>query len=214
MASSSANLDSFVRDALTRGQSREEVARVLKDAGWPAEQVLLALGEYADIPFPIPVPRPRASLSAREAFLYLVLFTALYLSAFSVGNILFELIDHAFPDAAAPAFRRGFSLDTVRWSVSTLIVAFPLFLWVGSYIGRGIAANPAGRLSPVRRWCTYLTLFIAVACLIGDGTTLVYNLLGGELTVHFVLKVVVVAVIAGCSFLYYLRDLRHGEQPA
>jgi hypothetical protein len=211
MAIASASLDIFVRDALLRGQGRAEIAQILKDAGWPAEQVTLALGEYADVPFPIPVPRPRASLSAREAFLYLVLFTALYLSAFNLGNILFELIDHAFPDAAAPAYRRLMSVESLRWSVSTLVVAFPVFLWTSNYIGRGIATNPAGRLSPVRRWCTYLTLFIAVACLIGDGTTLVYNLLSGDLTVRFLLKVLVVGVIAGSSFGYYLRDLRHGE---
>ena len=65
----STSLDKFVRDALKGGQSRDEIARVLRDAGWPAEQVTLAVGAYADIAFPVPVPRPRASLSAREAFL-------------------------------------------------------------------------------------------------------------------------------------------------
>jgi hypothetical protein len=207
----STSLDKFVCDALLRGQSREEIARALTNAGWPAEQVKVGLGAYADVPFPVPVPRPRASLSAREAFLYLVLFTALYLSAFSLGRILFELIDRASPDVLAPGFG-VYRREAVRWSVSTLIVAFPVFLWTSNYIGRGIAENPAGRLSPVRRWCTYLTLFIAVACLLGDGTTLVYNVLGGEATTRFLLKVLVVGAIAGGSFWYYLRDLRHGER--
>lgn len=43
-------------------------------------------------------------------------------------------------------------------------------------------------------------------------STLVYNLLGGELTVRFVLKVPVVAVIGGTAFVYYLRDLRAAER--
>ncbi|HTD62608.1 MAG TPA: DUF5671 domain-containing protein, partial [Gemmatimonadaceae bacterium] len=91
-------------------------------------------------------------------------------------------------------------------------VAFPVFLGVSTYVGRGVVANPAERLSPVRRWCTYLTLFIAVGFLIGDATTLVYNVLSGEITIRFILKVLVVAGIAGTTFTYYLRDLRHGER--
>lgn len=214
MATGSTNLDTFVRDALVGGQSRANIARVLKEAGWPAEQVTLALGAYADIAFAVPVPRPRASLSAREAFLYLVLFTALYLTAFNFGHILFELINRGFPDAASPASGGTFARESMRWSVSGLIVAFPVFLWTSSYVGREVAKNPAGLLSPVRRWCTYLTLFIAVSCLIGDGTTLVYNLLSGELTMRFVLKVLVVGAIAGSALWYYLRDLRQGERAA
>lgn len=211
MTSTSTDLDTFVRDALLRGHNRDEIGLRLKDAGWPAGQVALALSSYADVDFNVPVPRPRASLSAREAFLYLVLFTALYLSAFNLGAILFRLINHALPDPAARSF--GDLADGIRWSVSALIVAFPVFLWTSNYIGREIAANPAGRLSPVRRWCTYLTLFVAVTSLIGDATALVYNLLGGELTMRFVLKVLVVAAIAGSTLAYYLRDLRRGERP-
>ena len=56
--------------------------------------------------------------------------------------------------------------------------------------------------------CTYLTLFVAASVLIGDFITLVYNLLGGELTTRFMLKVLTIAVIAGTIFFYYLPDLR------
>lgn len=146
---------------------------------------------------------------AREAFLYLVLFTALYLSAFNLGTALYALIDRALPDPAMRTYGAGSSL---RWALAGLLVAFPIFLWTSSYVGREVAANPAGRLSPVRRWCTYLTLFIAVACLIGDATTLVYNVLSGELTTRFVLKVIVIAAIAGSVLAYYLHDLRQSER--
>ena len=45
-------------------------------------------------------------------------------------------------------------------------------------------------------------------------TTLVFNVLGGELTTRFLLKVVVVALIAGTAFAWYLRDLRREEVDA
>jgi preprotein translocase subunit SecY len=96
--------------------------------------------------------------------------------------------------------------------VSALIVAFPVFLYTSWLTGRAIQKDPVKRLSKIRRWLTYVTLFIAATVLIGDVTTLIYNLLGGELTMRFVLKVVTVALIAGTAFTYYLGDLRIDEQ--
>ena len=66
----------------------------------------------------------------------------------------------------------------------------------------------------MRRWLTYLTLFLAAVVLVGDMITLVYNVLGGELTVRFVLKVLVAALIAGSIFGWYLVDLRREEREA
>jgi hypothetical protein len=211
MSSGPSSLDQFVRAALEKGEDRAAISTALHGAGWPPQEVATALRAYADVPFAVPVPRPRASLSSRETFLYLVLFTSLYISVWNFGHLLFELIERAFPD---PTQRRydSFSLNDVRWSVSSLIIAFPVFLWTARYIGQRLEENPAGRLSPIRRWCTYLTLFIAVAVLIGDATTVVYNMLGGELTIRFVLKALVVGGIASSALLYYLRDLRHEER--
>jgi hypothetical protein len=50
-------------------------------------------------------------------------------------------------------------------------------------------------------------LFVAASFLLGDVVTVVFNLLGGELTVRFILKVLTVAAIAGPVFLYYRRSL-------
>jgi len=49
---------------------------------------------------------------------------------------------------------------------------------------------------------------------IGDLVSLAYNVLGGELTVRFFLKVLVVGVIAGTIFGFYMRDLRGEEREA
>jgi hypothetical protein len=207
MASGTQELEAFVRESLLRGASRAEIAKAMTDAGWTPDQAKSALGAFADLPFVVPVPRPRPYLSAKEAFLYLVLFTTLYLSAYHFGSLLFDFINLAFPDAADPAGR----VDGMRWSVASLLISFPVFLYMSRLVARALAENPVKRLSPIRRWLTYLTLFIAAGCLIGDMTTLVYQLLGGGLTIRFVLKVVVVAVIAGTIFGYYLNDLRREE---
>ena len=211
MASAAQGLDLFVREALSRGLGRQEVRQALLDAGWVPEQVQSALNAYAESDFPVPVPRPRPQLSAREAFLYLVLFTALYLSAYHLGSLLFDLINRAWPDPAANPLWRS-PEESMRWSIASIIIAFPVFLFVSHYLGRELASNAAKRLSAVRRWLTYLTLFVASGFLIGDLITLVYNTLGGELTTRFVLKVIVAGVIAGVIFGHYLRDLRQDER--
>jgi Domain of unknown function (DUF5671) len=213
MASATLDLDTFVRESLLRGASRPSVEQALLSAGWPSAQARSALDAYAEVDFPVPVPKPRPYLSAREAFLYLVLFTALYLSAYHLGSLLFDLINRAWPDPAMQNAWRS-PEDGMRWSIASIFIAFPIFLFVSHYLGRELAGNPAKRLSAVRRWLAYLTLFIAADVLIGDLITLVYNALGGELTIRFVLKVVVAGAISGVIFGYYLWDLRRDEHGA
>jgi hypothetical protein len=204
-------LVSFVRDALARGLARESIADTLRHAGWGREQVRAALDAFADVDFPVPVPRPRPSLSAREAFLYLLQFTTLYLVAFNLGSLLFQIINGAFPDPADPPGTLAFRY-AIRWAVSMLIVAFPVFLLVSRLIAGAIRQDPVKRASPVRRWLTYLTLFVAACVLIGDVVGLIYGLLGGELTIRFTLKALTVGAIAGTVFGYYLSGLRADEE--
>jgi hypothetical protein len=212
MASGTQELDIFVREALLRGQSRPAIRQALATAGWSEEQTRDVLEAYADVDFPVPVPKPRASLSAREAFLYLVLFATLYYTMFHLGSLLFDLVNAAFPD---PAQVRAYNLfdGSMRWSIASVLIAFPVFALVARHLSRELARQPIKRLSPVRHWLTYLTLFLAAVALICDVTTLVYNLLGGELSVRFVLKVLVVGAIAGTVFGYYLWDLRREDGP-
>ena len=212
MVSATHDLELFARDSLLKGLKKEDIRKAMLDAGWSEDQVRSALGAFSDVLFPVPVPRPRAQLSAREAFLYLVLFTTLYLSAYHFGSLLFDFINKAFPDPAARSYAAALGWDGMRWSVSSLVIAFPVFLFVSHHIGKAVARNPMLRLSPVRRWLTYLTLFVTSSVLIGDLTALVYNAMGGELTTRVALKVVVVGVIAGTIFGYYLLDLRREER--
>jgi hypothetical protein len=139
--------------------------------------------------------------------MYLLLFTTLYLSAYNAGVVVFESINRAFPDAAVRA-SGVYARQEVRWALSSLIVSFPVFVYLSVMIERSIRADPGKRRSNIRRWLMYLTIFAAATVLIGDFITLVYNALGGELTTRFVLKMLTIATIAGTIFGYYLSDLR------
>lgn len=211
MAGTEGEIDRFVRASLTRGIARSDVDKVLTDAGWERERIDAALASFAEIDFPIPVPRPRPYLSAREAFFYLILFSMLFVSAYSLGALVFEFIERAYPDPASLSSWSEYSTRTVRWSIARLVVAFPIFLYVAHRIHRELMLDPAKRTSRTRKWFTYIALFIAAVILIGDLVVLVYNVLGGELTVRFILKVLTVILIAGSIFGYYLWDLRREE---
>ena len=214
MAAATQELELFVREALGRGARREAVEAALASAGWPPEQVRSVLAGYADIDFPVPVPRPQPYLSPRDAFLYLLLFAALYLSAWHLGSLLFDLVNAAIPDPADQGFAASMRDNSMRFSVASLVIAFPIYLFVARLLARDLARNPVKRLSAVRRWLTYLTLFLAVTVLVCDLIALVHSLLGGDLTLRFVLKVLVVGAIAGAIFGFYLADLRREEQDA
>ena len=88
----STDLVGFVKESLQRGLPRADVEKVLLRAGWPAEQVRRALNSFSDVEFAIPVPRPVPSVSARDAFMYVVMFATLILSGYNLGDLLFELI--------------------------------------------------------------------------------------------------------------------------
>jgi hypothetical protein len=207
-----ADLQAYVREALARGLSRERVRTHLEDAHWRREEIEAALVSWNDGVDGPPVPRRRVSLSAREAFVQLVLFATLYLFAFDSGAILFVLIERAFRDAASDW--GGADLNSLRWASSGVLTALPIFMFTNRVIERSLARDPEKRTSGVRRWLTYLTLFVAALVLIGNFSTIVSHALAGELTTRFVLKCLVVFAIAGVVFGHYLGGLRREEADA
>jgi hypothetical protein len=137
-------------------------------------------------------------------------FATLYAAAASIGALIFELINRSFPDPLSK-INLEFSNSSIRWDMAWIIVAFPLFIFTFRSVTRAIIADPTKRGSRPRKWLTYLTLFVAGAFLVDDSATLVYNALGGELTIRFVLKVATIAVIAGGIFIFFISEMRTDE---
>lgn len=212
MATVDKDLSDFVTKALERGASRDEIDRALTEAGWRREQVAAALDAFANVDFPVPVPRPRPYVSAREAFVYFVLFTALGLSAGYLGALLFDIIDLGIPDPTISDWRQRRLANGIRWAISVLVIAFPLYLFLTYRTSKDVAEDPAKRASRVRKWLTYAALAVAVLFITGDLATLVYSFLRGDLTTRIALKILTVAIIAGTVFAYYLIMMRRDER--
>lgn len=201
-------LYAFVSEALAKKIDRASIRDVLVRAGWNAQEADKVLSAFAEVDFPIPVPRPKPYLQAREAFLYLISFITLYITAFSFGALVFGFIDKFFPDPLSYA--------NVIWSLSTplasIIIAFPVYLFVTWRLSLAAVKNPERRESKVRKWLTYLTLVVAAAVIIGDLIAIVAGLLGGDITIRFLLKALTIIAITGSIFGYYLLDLQKEEK--
>jgi hypothetical protein len=204
----------FITHARGKGMDHATIRVLLLSAGWKEKDVAHALAAEG---LDVAVPEPPGGGGAREAFHYLLLFTALYTMAVSLIVLFFQYLDILFPD---PAWQRWeyaaeFSRSTIRWSLSALIVSSPLFYWLTFVTTREVRANPDRARSAIRRWLTYLTLFVAAVTAMFDLITLLYYFLQGELTTRIALKVLVLLVIVGIAFVYYLLSLRGTpeEQP-
>lgn len=144
--------------------------------------------------------------SARDTFLYLMALISLAASAISLGSLLFQIVNHYFPDAAI-YYYGGFE-GSMRYAIATLIVMFPVFLGVSRFIKRDLISNPEKGDMRVRRWLLYFTVFVASLVIIGDLIAVIFSFLDGELTIRFALKALIILGIASATFSYYLRELR------
>jgi hypothetical protein len=93
--------------------------------------------------------------------------------------------------------------------MASLIVLAPVFLILMRVIRRNIAVDPSRKEIWVRRWALFLTVFLAGATIVVDLIVLLTQFLRGEeITVAFLLKVLVILLVAGAGFLHFLADLR------
>lgn len=208
MARREQELSQFIRDGLSKGIERNNLTAALVDVGWPAAQIEAALDGFPETRFSIPVPAPRPYMPAREAFLYLVLFSTLSLSAFYVGDLLFILIDEQYHHPNVT--RAGWHEATVL-SISFAVVAVPVFAVTASRIRKMMSEEPARIGSPVQQWMTFAALFIVAGVLIGDFVALTYQFLLDDRDVRILLKLIVVATISALVVGYLVTLLRKGR---
>lgn len=146
---------------------------------------------------------------ARSVFVYVLNFLTLYLSAVGVVLLIWGLADRWFQDPLSSSIDAG----SIRPGISMVVVAFPVFIAINSYIRRRTSAGYLPERSGMKRALTYLTLFIISLTAIIDLITLIYYFLGGELTARFFVKSLGVLAVVVFVFLYYLQDLRDPGRP-
>ncbi len=149
--------------------------------------------------------------SPKDVFLHLLSIVALYTSGIAFLVLIFQYINVLLPDATTDGNYYAFqsSMTAIRWSISSLIIVFPVYIASVWFLNKSYDKTPARRKIWIRKWLLYFTLFAASLIIIGDLVTLINNLLNGELTLRFLLKVLAVFFVAGNVFGYYLWELKN-----
>ncbi len=146
-------------------------------------------------------------ITAKDFFLNLGVIVTFYASAIALITLLFEVINFAYPKVTTYQY---YNYPSISFQVATLIVAFPLFLFLSWLLQKSYMADPGLRESWLRKWLSYITLFVAGGVIAGDLITVIYMFLDGQdLTTGFLLKVLTLIIVAGGIFLYYLREIRN-----
>ncbi|MBD5633962.1 MAG: hypothetical protein IAI49_05730 [Candidatus Eremiobacteraeota bacterium] len=202
------DLTTFFADAKARGMSDDVAIALLRRNGWSERRVYAALASsYGALGVTIP-KRAGQTESARWAFYYLLNFLSLGLWSVALGQIFYFLIARWLPDrVASPYGYSGPLRESIAWQLATVIVAFPLFAFVHFSIQRQLTARPELYDYDVHKWLTYVALIVAACVVLGDGIWFLYSLISGGLTLRFVLDCLVLLVLAGGVFAYYLTTI-------
>lgn len=203
-----ASFIAFVRAAKTQGMTDEFIVSLLRQNGWSERRIFRTYSSYYTGLLGTPLPaRPQGAGSARDAFYYLLNFITLGFWTVSLGQIFYILIAKQFPDAVDRL--NGFQpfREAISWQLACVIVAFPIFFFIHSKIQKELQSRPDLYDSGVRRWLTYIALVLASLIVLCDAVWFFEALIRGELTVRFILDSLVLLVLGGGVFTYYLRTI-------
>lgn len=154
----------------------------------------------------------KPKMTPKDFFMYLGVAVTLYASAGSLLALLFAVINARFVDALDSYYAYESAVSALQFSVSMLIVVFPLFLVLSWLVRKDIVMNAAKAQLAIRRWFVWLTLFLAGGTIAGDLIALIRTYMGGEITTRFVWKMLSVFVVALAVFGYYLYDLKRAAR--
>lgn len=144
--------------------------------------------------------------NAKYAFYYLLSLVALIFMTISIGMIGFEIVNQLVKDALSGA--GGSSDDALKFAISALFIAAPVFYLMSTLINKGLKKGELDKNSPVRRWLTYFIILVSSVIILGVFIGVINNFLSGELSWRFVYKAIIMLLLAGGVFSYYFYDVK------
>ncbi len=197
----------FIREAKVKGVEDDSIVMILRQRGWSDRKIYDALTAYYEgsLGFSAPSRGGRAE-SAREAFFYLLSFAMLGVWVVALVWLGDMLIDRAFPSPLD--YATSYERSGIAWQMASIIIAFPIYLWISYLLSREIAQRPETLDSGVRKWLTYIALVITAGTLVGDAVWFLTTFLTGDLSQRFLAKALMLFVIVGGVYWYYLATVK------
>jgi hypothetical protein len=153
------------------------------------------------------VAAPIKSNAAKFVFFYLLHLVSLGFMASSFGIILFQIINKYVADVVV-AYSGSYNESALKFAISALLVSTPIYYGISHLIQKSLFRGELKKDSAVRRWLTYLILFVSFLIFVGWLIAFVNNFLNGEVTMKFILKTLSVLAIAAAVFGFYFYDIR------
>ncbi len=155
-------------------------------------------------------PNQVKKTSAKDVLLNIGAFLSLYTLVGSLIDLLFTIIDKAYPQIVTDYYYNSYSSSTsISWPVSILVVIFPVFILLMWFLEKEYSVEPDTQMSTAHKGLTYITLVLSGITIIADLITVVYYFINGEaLTASFLLKILVLLIVATGIFLYFITDIR------
>ncbi len=149
----------------------------------------------------------RPKTTPKDFFLWAGAMVSLYAGVFAFVSLMFDYLNYTFPDTALNYYVDPYQ-SGISYEMASLIVLAPVFLILMRVIRRSIVADPSRQEIWIRRWALFLTLFVAGATIVVDLIVLINTFLSGEeLGVRFLLKVLIVLLVAAAGFMHFAADL-------
>ena len=144
----------------------------------------------------------------KDFFLWTGAMVTFYWSVVAFILLTFEYINYTFPNALsyypADPYQSGISYE-----MASIMVLFPVYLILMRIIHGDISRDSSRKEIWVRRWALILTLFVAGIAMAADLIALLTTFLNGEeLTIAFLLKVLIIFLVAAGVFMHFISDLR------
>lgn len=149
----------------------------------------------------------KPKISVKDFFLNLGATIALYTVVISLINLLFTVINNAYPKITNAYYYA--STSSISWPVAVLVIFTPILILLMWLLEKQYMVEPERKDSGIHKWLTYLTLFIAGLVIAGDMIMVLYYFIDGqELDTAFLLKCLVLVIVTGALFGYYISDIR------
>jgi len=146
--------------------------------------------------------------TAKHFVLQLGSIITLYLSVSFLLVLLFSIINLSIPDATEGYRALESSSSSVRLGIAMLVVFFPTYLILTRRVNVMRRNEKEGAYLGITKWLMYLSLLVGGGVILGDLVAIILAFLNGELTMRFILKALVLLVVVGTAFFYYLQDAR------
>src|SRR3989338_505774 len=151
----------------------------------------------------------KPKITAKDFFLWAGALVSFYWTVIAYTFLVFDYINYTFPNPLAYYSANPYE-SGISYEMASVIVLLPVYLLLMFLIRKGSDIDQSRKEIWVRRWAIILTLFLAGAAMVGDLITLLTTFLSGEeLTTAFLLKVLVIILVAAGVFMHFFADLKN-----